>query len=189
VEAWDSRLKGCKTDRELLEIAIAVQEGGATDWLWRMIKDGLNSNILLDQARSLMLLAFLEGDQSAQMLRERRKSDPETLIDKLVTEAWQLSQNNAWAKHWFSRFLSTGEHTSAWASFRLFLACVDSRFWVWQKDFPKDPEPTSLNHQRWQFCRENVQKIASVIEKNEKNLRETFLRRKILANQVWPWMN
>jgi hypothetical protein len=188
VEAWDLRVKDCKTDRELLEIAIAAQEGGATDWLWRTIKDGLNSNVLLDQARSVMLLAFLEGDQSAQMLRERRKTDPETLIDKLVTEAWQLSQKNTWAKHWFSRFLSAGESTLAWASFRLFLGCVDSRFWVWQKDFPKDPEPTSLNHQRWQFCIENFQKIALKIDKNEKSLRETFLRHRILGNQVWPWM-
>jgi hypothetical protein len=189
LEAWDSRLKDCKTDRELLEIAIAAQEGGATDWLWRTIKDGRNSNIILNQARSVMLLAFLEGDQSAQKLREQLKSNPETLIDKLVTEVWQLSQNNTWAKYWFSRFLSTGEHTLAWASFRLFLACVDSRFWVWQKDFPKDPEPTSLNHQRWQFCIENFQKIALKTDKNEKRLCETFLLHKILANQVWPWMN
>jgi len=88
------------------------------------------------------------------------------------------------SKHWFSRFLTVENEIQSWAAFRLFLKCADRRFWIWQKEFPKDIS----SGKRWEFFGDNLEHVSREIEKNEKSLPENFLGQKVLANQVWPWI-
>ncbi len=189
LDAWNGRLKRCKTDRELLEIGILAQEGKAVPWLWSQINRGLKSSVPIDQGRAIMLLAFIDTDEARELLQRRLSPDPQAWVDHVVAEAWSLWQRNGWAKHWFCRFLTIADDTESWAAFRLFLKCVDSRFWIWQKKLKKDNEPDSTNGKRWSFVADNLQNVANNVEKNEESIRERFLGQKILSGQVWPWIN
>jgi len=185
VEVWNDKLRRCKTDRELFELAISAQQGTAITWLWTRIDQGLASPVLIDRARSAMLLGFLDGDRAKGQLQQRRVSEPEIWVDHIIRDAWFLWQKNSWAKHWFCRFLTVENEIQSWASFRLFLKCADRRFWIWQKEFPD----ATYSGNRWEFFRDNLECVSREIEKNEKSLAETFLGQKVLANQVWPWIN
>lgn len=187
IEVWNDKLRRCKTDRELLELAIAAQQGEAITWLWTQVDQGLGSPVLMDQARSTMLLGFVDGDRAKGLLQKWLVSEPQTWIDHVIRDAWSLWQRNSWAKYWFSRYLTIEEEIQSWAALRLSLKCADSRFWIWQKEFQKH---TNLyNDQRWEFFIDNLEQINREIAKNEKSLTENFLGQKLLANQVWPWIN
>jgi len=186
-EGWNDKLRRCKTDRDLLELAIAAQQGEAITWLWAQVDRGLSSPVLMDQARDAMLLGFLDGDRAKDLLQKRLLLEPQTWIDCVVRDAWSLWQRNSWAKHWFSRFLTVEEEIQSWAAFRLFLKCVDSRFWIWYKGFQTDANPD--NDKRWMFFARNLEQVNRAIENSEKSLSENFLGRKILNNQVWPWIS
>ena len=98
IEDWTDRLLRCKTDRDLLELAIAAQEGRAITWLWAQVDRGLASRVLMDQARSAMLLGFVDGERAKDLLQQRLLSEPLTWIDHVVRDAWFLWQKNSWAK-------------------------------------------------------------------------------------------
>ena len=93
-----------------------------------------------------------------------------------------------WAKHWYRQFLVSEDNVVSWASFRLFLKSVDTRFWLWHKDLETEVAQTHSDAQRQLFLRDSLDDIGSAIEKNEKQMVENFLGQKILNGEVWPWM-
>jgi hypothetical protein len=97
-------------------------------------------------------------------------------------------QTNAWAKHWFERFLTDEDSIGAWAAFRIFLHCVDSRFWLWQK---RSRCKVEVNHQlarRIIFLEDNLHVVKKRITKNEKDLEKHLFGQKTKPGQAWPWM-
>jgi len=187
IEAWNDKLSRCKSDRELLELAIVAQQGQAIAWLWTQIDRGLDSPVLIDQARSIMLLGCVDGDRAKDLLQQRLVSKPQTWTDHVIREAWSLWHKNFWAKHWFARFLTVEEEIQSWAAFRLFLKCVDRRFWIWEIEFHQ--HANLYGGKRWEFFTDNLEQIGRESAKNEKSLAENFLGRKLLSNQVGPWIN
>ena len=100
----------------------------------------------------------------------------------------QRRQLNDWAKHWFRKFLEDADDVIAWASFRLFLRCVDTRFWRWREHIDASNNLVVDQKRRHAFVEANLENVKSAIRKNEKPLSERFLCQKIRQNQVWPWM-
>jgi len=186
--AWRGRLEKCRTDRELMDIVIMAQAGRGEDWMWSLVEDGIESDVPLIRARSFALLGLVEVDQARAMLDVHRQEQRDTWLGQVIETSMIRLRNNDHAKHWFRRFLSTIDTVDAWRSFRLFLRCVDRRFWCWQErivnEVPSHPQMQS----RRLFFGENRDRLHNAIEANERERNESFLGQKVLHGEMWPWM-
>jgi hypothetical protein len=186
--AWDRRLMQCRIDRELMEVVLVAQAGNGEGWLWSWIERGLHSPIMLEQARSFTLVSFLNNERAGDLLNEGLKKQAGTWIAEVIEIGLQRWGRGVWAKHWYRRFLSASEEVEAWASFRLFLQCVDSRFWLWQQQLQTEAALSATPQKRLVFLENNTDTITNNAQKNERSLADTFLGQKVLRNQTWPWM-
>lgn len=186
-ELWGEHVEQCRTDRELMSIAIAAQAGNGREWLWSWIAQRTQSPILFEQARAYILAAFIDEERAEVLLRERNHAQPDTWIGKVASSGLQYWITNSWAQHWYRRFLSVDEDVSAWAAFRLFLQCVDSRFWLWRHRSDQEDNLREASPKRWVFLENNRDTIDNCVRKNEKALTEHFLAQKVLRVRVWPW--
>jgi len=186
--AWKSKLEQCNTDQELLKVAVLSQYGTGKDWLWSYIAERVESAAPVDRARSILLLGFFDDQKALEALQQLLQSQPDTWLRKLAKTSKQRWDRNTWAKHWFRRFLTVEDDVTAWASFRLFLQCIDTRFWFWRQDSEAAVGDGNVGVQRRMFLRDNMESIRKSIRDNEKDLAEQFLGHKILNGQVWPWM-
>lgn len=185
---WQKKLEACKTDRELLEIVILAQYGHASEWLWSIIIQGVESTAALEKSRAVLLLAFVHERKAFDYLNSLLENQPDTWIKDLLEYSRQLWQRNDWATHWFRRFLNTGDNVTAWTSFRIFLQCVDSRFWHWRQQIEAKVLESDFTKRRFDFLESNLDTIKNEIESNEKPLREKLLGHKVLSGQAYPWM-
>lgn len=186
--AWHRKIEQCQTDRELMETAILAQFGNGRDWLWSYVKDGVHSTIPLEKSRAMTLLAFIETDEAYNLLNTLLDDSPDTWVRQLIKLSLQRWQANDWAKYWFHRFLSCDDDVVAWASFRLFLQCADTRFWHWEEQIKTKIEVDEEVEKRWIFFEDNMDTINNRIRKNEQELKKHYLGQKILNRQAWPWM-
>jgi hypothetical protein len=184
--AWQQKLEQCQTDRDLMEIAILAQFGNGSDWLWLYIQDRVHSPIPLEKTRAMAMLAFI--DNAYKLLKTLLKNPPDTWEKQLLELSLQRWQMNDWAKYWFHRFLRADDDVEAWASFRLFLRCVDTRFWHWEERIKAEVEINKTIERRWIFFEDNLDTVHNRIRKNEQDLKKHYLGQKILNRQAWPWM-
>jgi len=187
-DTWKRRLEQCTTDQELMQIAIVAQCGNGQDWLQSYIHQRIQSPSPLEKSRALALLGFIEAEEGFKLLSELLKTEPDTWIKDLLRTSIKRWQTNAWAKHWFRRFLVVDDAVAAWAAFRLFLQCVDSRFWFWQQMIQSEVKSSAQLERRLVFQEDNLDTIENKARKNEKPLREHLFGQKTKLNQVWPWM-
>lgn len=185
---WQERLLECNTDRDLLEIAMVALRGQGEAWIWSKIEEGLRSHLPLDQARALMLAGFVDSERAYEHLKSYSKPEPNAWVEWIASKAIDRWKKNQWAKQWFRRFLSHEDNVIAWAAFRLFLCCVDSRFWHWRADVDSEDPSTPLKEKRREFVDENTENIKKRAEKNEEDYRNTFLNTKVMAGEASPWM-
>jgi hypothetical protein len=186
--AWEGKLEGCRTDRELMELAIVAQQGNGQDWLWSRTKQGVQSPVPLEKARSMTLLGFMETEEALELLNRLLEDQPDTWAKRLLEKSSKRWNANAWTKHWFRRFLSADDNVTAWASFRLFLQRVDSRLWLWGQQVKAELDSNAKIEGRWIFFEDNSDTLENRIRKNEQSLEREFLGQKVLQGQVWPWM-
>lgn len=104
----------------------------------------------------------------------------------LVDTSLQRSERNAWAKHWFRRFLAPPNDIEAWAAFRLFLRCVDQRFWLWYEAMVNEKE--AVPSARRSFIDDNVDRIKQRARKNQRKIEKQFLGHEVKHRELWPWM-
>jgi hypothetical protein len=116
------------------------------------------------------------------------ESEPDTWVKELVQKSKERQDKNTWAKHWFQRVLTAEDDVSAWAAYRLFVRCVDTRFWFWRETIEKEIDTTKIKKPRQDFLENNVENIQNAIRNNESELAEQFLGQKVMKRQVWPWM-
>jgi hypothetical protein len=186
--AWTDRLEGCTTDQELMHVAIVAQRGNGQDWLQSYIDQRIDSSAPMERSRALTLLGFMETQKASEHLGQLAETEPETWIGGLVKTSLKRSQTNSWARHWFERFLTSEDDVNAWAAFRLFLHCVDSRFWLWQRQLCSTVEEHPRLVRRMSFWEDNSHTIEKRIRKNEKDLNKHLFGQKAKPGQAWPWM-
>lgn len=178
----------CTNDRELLEIAIMAQSLDAQDWLNSYIQDSLPALAPFPRVRSIILLGFIDTEEAYTQLKQMESDAPESWekdIIKLAIDNWQ---KNSWAKHWYRSSLLDEDEILAWRSFRLFLRCVTSMFWVWDEQIANETKDIPVQRKRLLFATDNIGTIRHDIEKNEKDMREKFIGQKVHKGQVWLWM-
>ncbi|MEQ9625642.1 hypothetical protein [Coleofasciculus chthonoplastes] len=188
-QAWRTKLEQCKTDRELLELAILAQSGNGRDWLWLNIESGIQSLAPIEKSRVITLLAFIQESKAGEWLNSLVQEQPDTWLKKLAEISHHRWQKNNWAIHWFCQFINADDDVISWTSFRLFLRCVDSRFWVWRDQVKAEGSVSTFNQKRRQFLEDNLETIKHRIQKNEEPLEKNYLGHKILFGQAFPWMS
>ena len=184
----DKRLGRCSSDLELFELALIIQLTGNIPWLKHTIEQGLSSPWYFEQARAIVLIGFFEDKDSESTLL-KYCSMPQSWIRTVAEKALDYYKENPWEKHWFKKFLNDEDDEVAWAGFKLFLKCVDRRYWLWNNDFLNDFHNDSMKQKRFKFLSLNQDEIKKSMRENEKKRSETFLGEKILKNQTWPWMS
>ncbi len=184
----DKRLGRCSSDLELLELALIIQLTGNIPWLKHTIEQGLSSPWYFDQARAIVLIGFFEDKDSESTLL-KYCSMPQSWITTVAEKALACYKKNSWAKHWFKKFLNDEDDEIAWACFKLFLKCVDRRYWMWKDDFLNNSHNDTMMQKRLNYLLLNQNEIENNIKENEKKRSETFLGEKLLKNQTWPWMS
>jgi hypothetical protein len=185
---WLATLNACKTDLELLTITSLAQRGTAGEWLWTIIDQNCDSASPREQSLAITALAFYEGEQAVQRLTILAKHAPETWRGELIQTSLKRWQRNHWAKHWFRQFFNTDRAIDAWAAFRLFLSCVDRRFWHWQKQIRTEYIEHPAFQRRNLFVESNRETIRNKIRQNEEPLKRQLYGQKLLEKQVWPWI-
>lgn len=187
-DTWKRRLEQCTTDQELMQVAIVAQHGNGRNWLQSYIEQRVHSSAPLEKSRSFTLLGFTEAEEGFEVLSELLKTEPDPWIKDLLRTSLRRWQTNAWAKHWFRRFLIIDDSVAAWAAFRLLLQCVDSRFWLWQQDIQSEVGNSTQLEKRIAFLKDNLDTIEKKIRKNEESLKKYLFGQKTKSGQAWPWM-
>ena len=185
---WGQCLQQCKTDQDLSELVIVAQAGNGINWLESKVKQDLESAVMYNQARAMILRGLLAAKETGEWLERQAKPQAETWLDRVAAKAYLYWQTDNWAKYWFKRFLTIENNTHAWAAFRLLLKCVDRRFWTWQDELRLAVLRCDDGNRRLIFLRNNSNTLSNSIKQNEKALAENFLATKVLDNQAWPWM-
>ncbi|MDM8568822.1 hypothetical protein QUF50_04800 [Thiotrichales bacterium HSG1] len=183
---WYSYLDDCNNDQKLLQTAFVIQKTGRNDWLYKLIDKWLNSERMFDQARALKILGFLDQEGTGEKLQNWINTQPDSWLHFVAKQSINSFNKNLWAKDWFHDFLTNEDDIRAWGSFKVFLKCVDHRFWLWNESMITN---NSVKDSRKQFYYENIEDIKKHIKENEKELKEKFLGMKIMKDQVWPWMD
>lgn len=182
---WQERLEETYSDLELMELVIAAQNGKAESWLQFYVEKGLESSAPLDFCYAVTILGFLDNNWAFENLDHLAQNQPDTWRKDLVNLSLERWQKNSWAKYWFTNFITETEPVLAWRSFRLFLQCVDKRFWLWQKNIFDSNLSQKVKEDFFEY---NRQTIKNSIIKNEKLLEEYFLGQKIQQRQVFPFL-
>jgi hypothetical protein len=184
MELRNSILEDCCTDMALFEVSILSALGGADVWLKQKIETLRNSDWDYDRARAWILEGYSLSLEARERLQEFVAGGENSWVRDIAELALRNQTRNTYARHWFERFLAEADRIKAWAAFRLFLRCVDRRFWLWLPDMPlNDAEPWK----RDAFAA-NRAEICTMTEKNEKEWQDTLVGHKIHPDQLWPWM-
>lgn len=188
-EVWTKKLYASKTDLELLYMASLAQNGNASEWLWSFMDQHCDSEAPLEKSLAITMLGFYDRDVALKRLNGLSDTvPPNTWIGQLVQVSLRRWKMNDWAKSWFQKMFTVDRTEDAWASFRLFLACVDSRFWIWWQQIQTACSHYPAFEHRKQFIDSNLEPIRNRIRKNEKTLEEHLYGQKVMHNQAWPWI-
>ena len=179
---WNARLESAKTDRDLLHLALLASAGPARSWLEARVTTDLGSAVPFVKVRAITLLGFLQTDPLSISVPEL-PSDVKEWEEQQMKFALRNWRSDHWARTWFGRFLTEPSNDRALASFRLFLSCADSRFSLWC-----DEILDGLSEARKRFVLTSRDEIERSIEKNEHDLVQSYLGKRVAEDQVWPWM-
>jgi hypothetical protein len=177
------------TDKMLFELTFLAQFHGWYDGLQRIADAWLVSPYPLNRARGLTLLGFMDVPTAAEQLKEWTDSHRESWIRDCAESAAYAHQRNQWAKYWFRQFLVHEDDLRSWAAFRLFLRCVDCRFWLWGQEMLEREGVPTYRIEYYNANQGNIRKAAARNEKDVLKLEKRLAGCDIMENQVWPWMS
>ena len=100
----------------------------------------------------------------------------------------RLAWREACARYWWKAYLKSSDSAQAYAAWVLFLRSADRRIWVWMQD---DIETAAMSgvffRLKMMHFALNQNKVEGALKKQEKNLEQHFLFRKVAQN-VGPWI-
>ncbi|ALP65199.1 hypothetical protein AN416_21625 [Paraburkholderia caribensis] len=179
VALWEHRLGTANRDADLLELAILARSGDARRWIEQQIALDRAGSIQFYRARAEVLAGFL-----GLTLPDH---PPDTWLGEVSQLASRYATTDRWAKHWLLAFVTETNDDRAFAAFRLFLLCVDRRFWIWGDAAISEAE--ELSSARKVFLKEAAGTIRSAVSENENRMTESFLGQAVADGQVWPWLH
>ncbi len=180
-------LDRCHTDQELLNIAIAANCNGKSDWLLGIIEGDKASSLAWRRKRGLVL----EGFQSHNNLPIRGAwpdHEIKTTYEELRYWAARFRYREACAHHWWCNYLKADDPDAAYASWILFMHSADRRAWIWMADNNDATDGGALFSQKMAHVQLNKHKLQRAMDKNEKDLNRNYLKKKIVTG-LTPWKN
>lgn len=175
----------CTKDKALFELALAASAVHNDERLSALIQQNLSSPVPVKKAAALALAGFAVHGMRAATLLESVEVHPEGWLHEIRKWARQHLERDRWGQEWFRRFVESPSTEESFAAFRLFLRCVDRRYWIWGNDILKR---TRLKSGRRIYLAANRDRIEKAIKENEKELEKRFLGREIPEGKVHPWL-
>jgi hypothetical protein len=184
-KAW---YEACWGDMALLDFATAARQHGREDFLLALIHDGLASPAFFDQAKAISLAGWCGAAPGLRTLLENLPVLPGSWFESLKGQTLSRIRREDWARSWFWEFLSARSLAKSFAAFRLFLRCVDRRYYAWRAEVVQGvPEATVPWQGRLKFLAINYREIEKAIEDYEKDLDKYFLYLSIPRERLSPW--
>jgi len=178
-------LANASSDKELFEISLAAARAGASDALVALVWQDLKTGNAFAMARDATILGLCPSSPDVdRALEEIRDRYPVGWLADVVARARRRLQYEVFARHWFHQFLIVDGDLEAWAAFRLFLKCVDRRFWTWVDG----PRLRSADHRRRAFYAANRDQIETACKENERDLDKYLIGHEILRGSLHPWL-
>ena len=190
VEARRHLIREAKSDLELARLAIAAEVGGRTEWLCAELRKMLQSGRLLEAAQAIALAGLMSDsrvweDVTVEFVRDK----PRHWVDEFATTVRAWRERDGFARHWFTQFTVHTDDVEAWASFRLFLRCVDRRFWIWRSAIEDAAPGETYTDSRRRFLEYEISSVKEATQKNEQALKKTLLAGRVLQSQISPWLD
>jgi hypothetical protein len=178
----------CYSDIGLLRLSNAACAYGQQDWILKRARQLIKSPQLWRRAKGLMLICLADTDANIDELVSLADIDGTWISERLPTIKY-FHDRNDWAKYWYKRFLTAADNDDAFASYHLFLKCVDRRCRIWMDILETEWEPGNNTVQRRiKFRLTHEEQIKRAIEENEKDLKDHFLTVKYDKGQLLPFM-
>ncbi|AFL72838.1 hypothetical protein [Thiocystis violascens] len=179
-------LMSTNADQALLEVAIAANVNGAQGWLDHVIAADLASCVVWRKQRAGKLAGFTTGNELpvSEAWPEGLAVDGRTSRQR-ETAHWQHKE--ACARHWWNVYWRAASDIDAYAAWVLFLETTDRRAYEWMEfeegalDYANPATQRRLAH-----LYVNKGKLKSAMDKQEKQLNQHFLGRKIVKG-IGPW--
>jgi hypothetical protein len=178
-----------RSDLELFRVVLAAEVGRQTDWLHQESGRLLASDRVLDQARAITLAGFTNDSEAWEAVEARRQDVAESWVDRVVELSRGRRERDRFARDWFQRFTAARDEVRAWAAFRLFLQCVDRRFWVWRSEIEQNSPVEIYSDRRRRFLLFQEDALERILKKNESTWKKTFLGHRVLDREAWPWLS
>jgi hypothetical protein len=178
----------CVTDEDLFELTFVAQFATAHDWLDGQIFRWSESSLPFDRARGIFLLGLLDAADAGARLADMKRTHDRSWLGSCAEAAERIHRCNQWAKSWFQRFLTVEDDIKGWAAFRLFLRCVDQRFWIWGPTMVEAHSPSETRRLHYVANRRAIAASAHRNERDPLKLHERLVGEKVLEEKAWPWM-
>jgi len=183
--AW---YRACGSDLALLDFAKAARQYGREDFLAGLVQEGLSSPRYHDKAKAISLAGWCGTAPELRSLLEDLPPEPESWFDWLKEHALSRIRKEDWTRSWLEKFLSARSLAESFAGFRLFLHCVDRRYYAWSDQVTAAVAKTGITVQRrLRFLRTNHREVDKAIQTNEKSLDKYFLSLPIPGERLSPW--
>jgi len=127
----------CRSDRELLEIALGARYEGQNR-IEGVLKSLLSSSEPETRARASRLLGWLQGSQA--WLGEIAASDPSIWVQRIAKKALEIRQHEDFSHHWFEVFIRGENREVRWGAGQLFLESIDAGGMIWAHRFLREAE-------------------------------------------------
>ncbi len=177
-------LEGCTTDQDLFEFALAGLAARNDKRLYSLVRLKTSFQSPVRRGGVFMLAGFASYDLSGTFL-ESAQLHPKGWLHEIRNIARHHLDRDRWAQEWFRRFATKSNIEESFAAFRLFLRCVDRRYWTWKDSVLGH---TRIHPSRRSYLKGNQDRIDKAITENEKGLEKRFLGYEIAEGKVRPWL-
>lgn len=184
LESWYHR---CWSDKSLLDFSTAVLQSGRHEIIVRLVERGLASSMRIEEARAVSLAGWCGAIPEVRHLLQGRAYVTGSWFDLLKDQSVARNRNEDWAKYWFAEFLFSRSMAGSFSGFRLFLRCVDRRYYAWYPVLASRAKVSRAGRRRLRFVTANGRDISKRIESSEKELEKYFLYLKIPDERLVPW--
>lgn len=179
--------RACGGDAALLSFATVARQHGRDDCLFELVQECLSSQLYFDQAKGISLAGWCTGARF-RLLLENFSAIEGSWLDSVREQALARSSREDWARFWLREYLLSRGVSKSFAAFRLFLRCVDRRYWAWGPEAREVVSKSSLTgRRRLRFLIANQGEIEKAIEDREKGLDKSFLCLNIPTERFSPW--
>ena len=173
-----------RDDRELMGLLVAARLFDRLDWLGEKVARDESSPCPMLRKRA----AFLRPMINVPEISGEEGWPEGARGGGIHGVGWRLAQREAFAYHWLKAFAEAESTQSAFAAWRLFLACVDRRAWSWMSPVlkPVSKSSASLEQSKWRFAQQQVPRIKQAMADNEKAWDKNFASQRF-PTALSPW--